>query len=94
MKKYYITTYTKQKAKELRVKVKPSNNLKYKLDVFDLEGNYILSCGTNSYSDYPTYINERGLEYANKRRKLYKQRHSKDRNVRGSRGWYSDNLLW
>jgi hypothetical protein len=91
---YKITDYTKQRAKQIGVYVRQSNNLKYKLDVFDLNGNYILSCGANGYFDYPTYINERGIEYANKRRKLYKQRHNKDRNIQGSRGWFSDNLLW
>ncbi len=94
MNTYHITDYTKQKAKALGVQVRLSNNLKYKLDVFDLNGNYITSCGANGYSDYPTYINDRGLEYANKRRKLYKQRHIKDRNIQGSRGWFSDQLLW
>ncbi len=94
MNKYHITDYTKYKAKVLGVQVRPSNNLKYKLDVYDLNGNFITSCGANGYKDYPTYINERGIEYANKRKKLYKQRHNKDRLTYGSRGWFSDNLLW
>jgi hypothetical protein len=91
---YKITDYTKQRAKQIGVQVFSSTNFKYKLDVFDLNGNYITSCGANGYSDYPTYIHERGLEYANKRRKLYKQRHSKDRIIHGSRGWFSNQLLW
>jgi hypothetical protein len=31
---------------------------------------------------------------AEKRRKLYKDRHDKDRKVKGSNGFYADKLLW
>jgi len=31
---------------------------------------------------------------ANRRRAAYKVRHNKDRKVRGSRGFYADQLLW
>lgn len=94
MKNYSITPYTRQQAKRLHVKVFPSDNPKYKLDVYDLKGNYITSCGAMGYADYPTYWKLDGKEYADKRRALYKQRHEKDRHVRGSRGYYADQLLW
>ena len=45
-------------------------------------------------NDYPTYIKTRGLTYANKRRKLYKMRHDKDRKKKWTRGWLADQLLW
>ena len=32
--------------------------------------------------------------YANKRRKLYKIRHNRFRNKRGTNSWYADKLLW
>jgi hypothetical protein len=70
------------------------DNPKYKLDIYDKNGEYITSCGAYGYKDYPTYIKERGLEYANRRRELYKIRHNKDRIVKGSRGYYADQLLW
>jgi hypothetical protein len=33
-------------------------------------------------------------QFADERRKLYKIRHSKDRKITGSNGWYADKLLW
>jgi len=50
--------------------------------------------GAVGYSDYPHYLIEKGKEYADTRRRLYKIRHEKDRKVRGSDGWYADKLLW
>jgi hypothetical protein len=91
---YNITNYTYKQANLLGVKVFPSENKRYKLDVYDLNGNYITSVGALGYKDYPTYINEKGIEYAEKRRRLYKIRHNKDRHVKYSKGWLADKLLW
>lgn len=90
---YNITNYTRQKAKDLKVEVKNSSNPKKKLDVFK-DGKKVASIGAIGYGDYPTFIATKGKEYADKRRMLYKQRHSKDLNVVGSNGWYADKLLW
>jgi hypothetical protein len=91
---YSILPYTKTQAKKLKVKVIPSSKQNYKIDVYDLKDNYITSAGAKGYNDYPTYIKEKGQQYANKRRTLYKKRHQKDRNKEGSRGFYADKLLW
>jgi hypothetical protein len=91
---YRITKYTLEKAKELGVQVFPSDNPKYKLEVYDYHGNFITYCGAAGYKDYPTYIAEKGTEYASNRRRLYKIRHEKDRHKLGSRGYYADQLLW
>jgi hypothetical protein len=91
---YKITSYSFKKAKKLNLKIYPSSNSKYKIDVFDSDDNYITSIGASGYSDYSTYVITHGLKYANERRKLYKQRHSKDRHVYFSRGWLADNILW
>ena len=91
---YKITNYTYKKAKLIGIKVFPSDNKKYKLDIFDLDGNYITSVGAYGYKDYPTYMNENGFEYAENRRRLYKLRHNKDRHIIYSRGWFADQLLW
>lgn len=91
---YQITPYTYSKAKQLGVKIKPSTNPKYKLDVFDKNNDYITSVGAYGYKDYPTYMKEQGLEYANERRRLYRIRHDKDRKKIGTRGYYADQLLW
>lgn len=90
---YSITNYTKQQAKKLGVVVKPSLVKGKKIDVFK-GGQKIASVGAIGYSDYPTYIKTKGKAYADERRRLYKIRHSKDRNVKGSDGYYADKLLW
>ena len=94
MSEYKITDYTYEKAKELGVKIKPSHKKHKKIDVFDWNGNYICSIGDKRYSDYPTYKEEEGDVYADKRRQLYWIRHRKDANKIGSAGYYSANLLW
>ena len=90
---YKITEYTKKQAKKLNVDVKPSTKKNKKIDVFK-GGHLIASVGALGYSDYPTYIENKGLAYANKRRALYKLRHDKDRNKINSNGFYADRLLW
>lgn len=90
---YTITNYTKNQAKKLGVVVKPSSVKGKKIDVFK-NGEKIASVGALGYSDYPTYMKTKGKAYADERRKLYKIRHAKDRNVKGSDGYYADKLLW
>jgi hypothetical protein len=90
---YQITNYTKQKAKELNVKIKPSSNPKKKIDVYK-DNKKIASIGAKGYDDYPTYIIKKGKPYADEKRRLYKIRHSKDRNVINSNGYFADKLLW
>lgn len=96
---YKIKPHTFRKAIELGVKVKPSKNPKYKIDVFDWNNNYITSIGSPEYKDFPTYIQEKGLDYALTRRELYQKRHKREidllgDNWEGSRSYYSWNLLW
>ena len=90
---YSITNYTKSQAKKLGVVVKPSSIKGKKIDVFKNDKK-IASVGALGYSDYPTYMKTKGKAYADERRRLYKIRHSKDRNVKGSDGYYADKLLW
>lgn len=91
---YRITNYTYNQAKKLNVIVKPSYRKDKKIDVFSKNGYLIAQVGAKGYFDYPTYINTFGKEYAEKRRKLYKIRHQKDRSVKRSAGYYADKLLW
>jgi len=88
-----ITKYTYKKAKKIGVSVKSSTNKNKKIDVFR-NGYKIASVGARGMNDYPTYIKTQGLSYANKRRKLYKIRHNKDRKKKWTRGWLADQLLW
>jgi len=90
---YSIKKYTRDQAKKLGVEVKPSTNPKKKLDVFK-SGSKVASIGATGYQDYPTFKQTQGKEYADERRRLYKQRHEKDRNKLGSPGYYADKLLW
>jgi hypothetical protein len=90
---YLITNYTREQAKKLGVSVKQSRNKDKKIDVIKNKI-VIASVGATGYSDYPTYIRTHGLEYANKRRKLYKIRHNDDRKIVNSNGYYADHLLW
>lgn len=89
--KYSITDYTKTKAKELGVVVKPSTNKKKKIDVFQ-KGEKIASVGANGMNDYPTWLQLKGKAYADERRRLYKIRHQNDR-FSGNGKW-ADKLLW
>jgi hypothetical protein len=91
---YHILPYTYKQAERLGVQVFPSDNSKYKLEVYDKNGLFVIYCGGYGYKDYPTYIKEKGMEYANKRRALYKIRHQRNRTKVGSRGYYADQLLW
>lgn len=90
---YRITSYTEAQAKKLGVTVKPSTVKGKKIDVFK-KGKKVASVGALGMGDYPTYIRTHGKEYAKVRRRLYKQRHEKDRHIRGTKGYYADKLLW
>ena len=95
---YNIKPYSKAQAKKLGVEIKPSKTKGKKIDVFK-KGIKIASVGAIGYKDYPTYmqLEKQGKVpkgTANKRRKMYKIRHNKDRKVRGSNGYYADKILW
>ena len=95
---YNILPYSFRKAKELGVVIKPSTNFLKKIDVFK-NGKKIASIGARGMNDYPTYLEKEKKGYfpkgyANKRRKLYKERHEKDRHIVGSNGYYADKILW
>ena len=74
--------------------VRPSTTSGKKIDVFNKRGQKICSIGAMGYKDYPTYLKKYGKQYADQRRKLYKLRHSRNRIVRGTPGYYADQLLW
>jgi len=90
---YEITNYSKAKAKQLGVKIKPSKNKNKKIDVFKND-TFVASIGGAGYKDYPTYVKEDGLEKAKERRRLYKLRHAKDSMIVGSPSFYASNILW
>jgi hypothetical protein len=91
---YHILPYSYKRARKLRVKIRPSRNTKKKIDVLSKKGELLASVGASGMNDYPTYIKNYGKTYAEKRRHLYKMRHEKDRHVKGSAGYYADQILW
>jgi hypothetical protein len=92
MSSYEILPYSYKQAKKLGVSIAPSKNKNKKIDVYK-DGQYIFAIGDVNYNDYPTYLETKGEEYANKRRTLYHNRHKKD-DVPNTRGWYTYRLLW
>ena len=69
---YDITDYSFKQAAKLGVDIKPSTKKNKKIDVIR-ENKVIASIGDKRYSDFPTYMKERGLVFAKERRKLYNQ---------------------
>ena len=90
---YKILPYSYKQAKKIGVEIVPSENKLKKIDVYK-NGRYILSIGANGYFDYPNYIKYFGKEVADKRKKLYKARHKKDINRKGTAGYYAYKILW
>jgi hypothetical protein len=88
-----ISKYSRDKAKSLGVNIKSSTKKGKKIDV-SKDGKLVASIGAKGYKDYPTYLAENGKKEAEKRRKLYKMRHEKDRHNPGSPGYYADKILW
>ena len=93
MTHYDINQYSIDLAKKDEYVIKLSSNRKKKLDVYK-DNVKICSIGDSRYKDYPTYIQERGLTFANVRRALYYNRHKKDIEIKGSNGWLASILLW
>ena len=90
---YEIKARQKRNAKILGVEIKPSTNKKKKIDIYKNDKK-IASIGASSYNDYASYIETKGKEYADNRRRLYKARHEKTRKIIGSNSYYADKILW
>jgi len=90
---YEISQATRKKARELGVEVKPSKMKNKKIDIYK-DGLKLYSIGDLRYGDYHTYMRESGQSVANERRRLYKLRHERTRNVKNSKSWWADQLLW
>ena len=76
------------------IKTPPRSTRKNKkIDVYDKGNKFITSIGDKKYKDYPTYLKQDKV-LAEERRRLYKIRHKKDKDVVGSAGYFADKLLW
>ncbi len=87
---YKIKEYSFKKAKELDVVIKPSLKKNKKIDVYK-NNVLITSIGNKNYLDYPTYIDEKGLTYANIRKQLFNIRHKNNNKLAG---FYAKKILW
>ncbi len=90
---YQIKAKQRANAKAIGVSIKPSKVKGKKLDVFKGDKK-VASIGALGMGDYQTFIKEKGLEFANKRRKAYKSRHQKTRTKVGTPSYYADKILW
>jgi hypothetical protein len=97
---YKISKEQLKLAKKLGVMIYPADaNSVYKIEIYDSQGVYLTSVGDKRYNDYFIYkAAEKRKEipkgYANWRRSLYLQRHEKELEKVGSRGWYNAILNW
>ena len=90
---YRIKRRQYQNAKKLGVEIKPSKSKNKKIDVFK-NNKKVASIGDIRYSDYATYRNVKGVNFADNRKRLYKKRHASTRKKIGSNSYYSDRILW
>ena len=87
---YRIKSYTRKKARDLGVTVRPSTRASKKIDVYKND-KLVVSIGAVGYGDYPTFIESHGRAYAMKRRAAYHARHRKNN---APAGYYAKQLLW
>ena len=90
---YEIKPLQRKNAKKIGVTIKPSTRKGKKIDIFK-GGKKIASVGALGYGDYATFLKEKGREFADKRRRLYKIRHEKNRKKIGTNSYYADQILW
>ena len=100
---YVITQYTLDKIQELNQKLNTSDfsiqlseDPNKKLDVY-LRNKKIETIGDINLGDFPTFIEERGIEFANKRREAFYSRFKRLPDVKDGKIqtiWWSRYLLW
>jgi hypothetical protein len=97
--KFKISEYHLEKAGQLGVTINYSKNKLKKLDVFK-NGKKIASIGATGYWDYISYLKAETQGYfpkghAERRRKLYKIRHEKEKNQSvNTAGFLAYKILW
>jgi hypothetical protein len=85
---YNVKPYHREQARALGVEIQPSTKGNYKLDVYR-DGKYLTSIGDKRYMDFQMYM-EIDPVLAEKRRQLYRQRHTKE----GIREYLAKHILW
>ena len=90
---YQISARTQMIAKKLNVTVKPSTVKNKKIDVFK-NNKKIASIGDIRYNDFHIYLQTKGKEYSEARKKAYRTRHAKNISKVNSNGYFAAALLW
>jgi hypothetical protein len=95
---YRIKDLQRKNAQRLGVVIRPSSDPKKKLDVYK-NGFMVARIGDIKYYDYAKYLQEERKGYlapgtAEKRREFYAIRHSSDRIIKGTPGYYAYEILW
>ena len=93
---YKIKQIQIDKANKIGVTIKPSENKKKKVDVFK-NGKKVGSIGALGYKDYGTYLEELPKKEADKKRKNYLARHSKEPKTKDGKktnSYFADKILW
>jgi hypothetical protein len=88
---YTITSHSKEQANKYGVIIKPSRKKNKKIDVYK-NGDLIASIGHKDYNDYGKYLQQKGKQYADKKRIAYKKRHKND--LHSGNGMWADRILW
>lgn len=106
--KYTIKQYSRDRIQELNntlntsdFSIKLSKDPSKKIDVF-LRDKKLASVGAIKkngvpYLDYPSYLETMGQDYADRRRKLYYERHKNEPTIidgKVSNSWFAKWLLW
>jgi len=97
MSDYKIKQLQEDKAKKLKVTIKPSTNKKKKIDVYNKDEKKIASIGANGYKDYATYLQLLPKKEADKKRKNYLARHAKEPKTKEGKktnSYWADKILW
>ena len=101
---YNITEHSKKRLEFLnkkldtnKIKIKISTNKNKKIDVFIDNNVKISSIGSIGYSDFGSYMDTHGKDYAETRKRLYYQRHKNEDDIKDgkiSNSWWARYLLW
>ena len=94
MSNYVITDYSYNQAKKLNLIIKSSKNKGKKIDVYDIDHNFLHSIGDIMYNDYPSYLSTYNKQYADESSRLYHIRNKKGIDIVNSKQYLSANLLW
>jgi hypothetical protein len=93
MSNYIIDKKIFEIAENLGVEIKPSENIKKKIDVFK-DGKKIASIGSAGHGDYFFYLKTKGHLFAENKKDQYKKRHWKDIDNKDKNGFWAYTLLW